>query len=521
MQPEFEHFVITRFNIPAKGWAADKNNQPVNDDSWIRSRIALFEQFCFPSLNNQSTKNFKWLVFFDPDSPEILKNKITEWSSRCDIFFPHYASDYDEFIETGLAAAIQSLTSSTNKYILTTRIDNDDAFHEKAIETIQNQFTPSHNYIIELRTGICLDIVNQIALRRNYISNPFLTYVEKNSPKLPLRTVMAEGHPRWIEIVPFEVVEGQPMWIQVIHEKNVSNALKGKFSMSAFHFNPFHIQMDFRISKLFTNSVKYMLILFSNNTKHAMKLILRKVWKVFPTTFRNQAHSVSGKLRELPYQSKIDRNKVKYLIKKHLRKKAIVLVDIGANKGDFYSKAKEYLNIKKAYLIEPLPHLKDTLITKFANNKCEIIPELLSKTVGEKIEFNINEFDETSSILNIDENSIHLDKIPTKTINRLELMSNTLDNICKDKNIDHIDLLKIDVQGAEGLVLEGGENILDHTEYIWIEVSFKSLYENSILFDEVVSRLNSHNFIMIELSPGFRNKHREIVQADVLFKKLN
>jgi FkbM family methyltransferase len=519
MMPKFEHFVITRFNIPAEGWDVDKNKQPVNNDSWLTSRIELFEQFCFPSLKNQTNKNFKWLVFFDPNSPQFLKDKITEWCAACSIFFPLYAVNYDQFIEYELGEKVQTIASSESKYILTTRIDNDDAFHENAIDTIQRQFIPGKEYIIELRTGISLDILNNIALKRNYKSNPFITLVEENNKQLLLKTVMAEGHPKWIEIVSFKVVQGKPMWIQVIHDKNVSNALKGYFSFSAFRTESFHI--SFIKDNLLRNTIRFKLIHYTNNVKHGIKYLIVQFWKMLPLNIRNKAHFIKNILREIPYKSKIDKNKVKYLIKKHLRKTDITLVDIGANKGDFYKEAKNYLKIKKAFLIEPLPYLEKELNLKYGGKNCEIISELLSNHVGEKIKFNINEFDETSSILNIDNKSEHLARIPTKTINQLELISNTLDNICKTKEIFHIDLLKIDVQGAEIFVLEGGQNMLNHTDYIWIETSFQSLYENSALFSDIYSILKKRDFAMIELSPGFRNSKQEIIQADILFKKIN
>jgi hypothetical protein len=56
---------------------------------------------------------------------------------------------------------------------------------------------------------------------------------------------------------------------------------------------------------------------------------------------------------------------------------------------------------------------------------------------------------------------------------------------------------------------------------IWIETSFQSLYENSALFSDIYSILKKRDFAMIELSPGFRNSKQEIIQADILFKKIN
>ena len=47
----------------------DKNGNIVNDLNWLKHRYYLFETFCFPSILSQTNKNFKWLVFFDKDTP--------------------------------------------------------------------------------------------------------------------------------------------------------------------------------------------------------------------------------------------------------------------------------------------------------------------------------------------------------------------------------------------------------------------------------------------------------------------
>ena len=47
----------------------------------------------------------------------------------------------------------------------------------------------------------------------------------------------------------------------------------------------------------------------------------------------------------------------------------------------------------------------------------------------------------------------------------------TIDKILEEKGIEHVDFLKIDVQGAELLVLDGAKKTLQNTEFILLEVS--------------------------------------------------
>lgn len=56
----------------------------------------------------------------------------------------------------------------------------------------------------------------------------------------------------------------------------------------------------------------------------------------------------------------------------------------------------------------------------------------------------------------------------------------TLDTLMTEAGwVGSVDLLKIDVQGAELLALRGAEQTLPHVRVILTEVSFTSLYERS------------------------------------------
>ena len=83
----------------------------------------------------------------------------------------------------------------------------------------------------------------------------------------------------------------------------------------------------------------------------------------------------------------------------------------------------------------------------------------------------------------------------------------------------NVGLLKIDVQGAELEVLKGGEKTLARTEFVWIEVSFKPLYQGSALFDDIQAHMQKKGFILFNLMPASRGKDGELLQADCLYKK--
>ena len=63
-----------------------------------------------------------------------------------------------------------------------------------------------------------------------------------------------------------------------------------------------------------------------------------------------------------------------------------------------------------------------------------------------------------------------------------------------------VDILQIDVQGAEKLVLKGAVNVLENTKAIFIEISIKpEMYESSIKFKDLEEILEAQNFQLILL----------------------
>ena len=99
----------------------------------------------------------------------------------------------------------------------------------------------------------------------------------------------------------------------------------------------------------------------------------------------------------------------------------------------------------------------------------------------------------------------------------IRCQTKTLDALASEANMSRIDLLKLDVQGAEHLVLKGGKTILTSTFMIWTEISFKPLYEKSSDFFEIYKILSSIGFKLMEIEPGFRGADGELLQADALF----
>lgn len=79
-------------------------------------------------------------------------------------------------------------------------------------------------------------------------------------------------------------------------------------------------------------------------------------------------------------------------------------------------------------------------------------------------------------------------------------------------------LLKIDVQGYEGAVLDGAEATLATVAAVRTEMSLVALYEGQALFGELLTRLERLGFELWSIEPGFVEPGTgRLLQADGIF----
>jgi hypothetical protein len=99
--------------------------------------------------------------------------------------------------------------------------------------------------------------------------------------------------------------------------------------------------------------------------------------------------------------------------------------------------------------------------------------------------------------------------------NEQKIQSVNLDDFFKDKSINLIDLMWLDLQGAEPLVLRAAPTILSKTKYLYTEVSLIEMYEGIETYDTYKQFL---------INSGFEILFEDISCADqgnVLFKNKN
>lgn len=72
-----------------------------------------------------------------------------------------------------------------------------------------------------------------------------------------------------------------------------------------------------------------------------------------------------------------------------------------------------------------------------------------------------------------------------------------LDTVMKTYNIEKVDIIWMDLQGAELLALKGLGNYIDDVRYIHTEVSYKEMYSGQVMFNELNNYILSNNLSIL------------------------
>ncbi|MCB9032272.1 MAG: FkbM family methyltransferase [Chitinophagales bacterium] len=185
-----------------------------------------------------------------------------------------------------------------------------------------------------------------------------------------------------------------------------------------------------------------------------------------------------------------------YYIKEVLSSNPII-VDIGAANGSFIDATKSVFSNFNLIGYEPLDDFYSILKEKYKDNKNIIIHNaVVSDSFGSTILYKTNN-NYSSSLLkpsNIVFQNVTLDK-------EINVSKRHLDADLRD--LTNIDLIKIDVQGAEKLILEQNIDTLKKTKFILLEMSIVEQYSEGVLYYELDEFLRINGFTLIN---SFFNK---------------
>ncbi|MBN2117227.1 MAG: FkbM family methyltransferase [Anaerolineales bacterium] len=171
------------------------------------------------------------------------------------------------------------------------------------------------------------------------------------------------------------------------------------------------------------------------------------------------------------------------------------IIDIGANTGQFARSMRARFPEANFLCFEPLPE-PYTMLQNWVNKTPDRVQSFnvaIGNQDGETQMFFHRDFSPSSSLL---ANTAIGEKIfpVTKNQERVTIKLSTLDHALQNIKLEDKILIKLDVQGYEDRVLEGGEVTFGKAAACILEISLDDLYVGQADFRGLYNRLDQMNY---------------------------
>jgi FkbM family methyltransferase len=198
------------------------------------------------------------------------------------------------------------------------------------------------------------------------------------------------------------------------------------------------------------------------------------------------------------------------------------ILDVGANEGQFAHLMRELCPSDRIYSFEPMPAVFAKLASRFTADT-QVVPVNLglSDQAGTKA-MNQSEFSPSSSLLPM--GHMHKEEWPQSAgHSQVAVKLARLDDWARDNGLSGAEglMVKLDVQGYEKAVIEGGRETIRRARLVVAEVSFYELYEGQPLFAEIHQLLTELGFrYRGSIEQHYSRKSDQILFADAAFENM-
>jgi FkbM family methyltransferase len=188
------------------------------------------------------------------------------------------------------------------------------------------------------------------------------------------------------------------------------------------------------------------------------------------------------------------------------------IVDVGANEGAWLEH-----EVNEIHAFEPNPEAFERLERRLAARPRANLHRIALGDRVARASLNVTGNDSLASLLSPAPLLAEAYTEPRATVRRqIEVEVDTLDRVVPETL--EVDLLKIDVQGYEAQVLEGGHRLLGRTRAVLIEMNLRPHYEGESGFGTLFDTLTTgHGFIPWGMSPPLQDEHGGALWCDIGF----
>lgn len=199
-----------------------------------------------------------------------------------------------------------------------------------------------------------------------------------------------------------------------------------------------------------------------------------------------------------------------------------IIFDVGAHHGETAMKFRRYFSDARIFSFEPFRKSFETLVSTTSGDK--LISAFNYGLANQDMisSFHSNNKSGTNSILATDDRYSEFwgeGLLQTKTIVQAEFK--TVDTVLSKLGISHIDILKMDVQGAENLVLEGAfETCKDaNIGIVYSEIITQPTYVGQQRFDEALTTFYNNGFNLYNIYNFGWSPNGCLRKIDVIFTR--
>ena len=196
-----------------------------------------------------------------------------------------------------------------------------------------------------------------------------------------------------------------------------------------------------------------------------------------------------------------------------------VILDVGANTGQFARAAHYVFPEARIYSFEPLPSCLDDMRRRMSGvSNFTAFGTAIGNEDG-SITIHQSSSSPSSSILPM--TKVHTSAFPwTEGGKDIEVEIHRLDFFLPQMDLSGKVLLKIDVQGFSQQVLLGAPETLKQADTVFIETSFVKLYDGEPTFDETYRFMRDAGFEFIGFLDQLEHpKTGAILQGDAIFRR--
>lgn len=197
-----------------------------------------------------------------------------------------------------------------------------------------------------------------------------------------------------------------------------------------------------------------------------------------------------------------------------------VVFDVGGHHGLMAKAFRELLPGSQVYSFEPFHESYEVLKAAVADDsKVRVLPYGLGEEDGPRT-FHVNAHAPTNSLLPTDgEGAKTWGEGVLTTARTMTVEIRTMDAVMKELGVPHIDLVKLDVQGAEHLVMAGARTAceLGNIDVLYSEIITRPTYQGQMRLDEALRFYHELGFELHNFYNASLTRENQLRQVDAIF----